>query len=350
MIEEEPGNAVHPASSQDHDDLGSNRSKIMKVVDSKRLEAYTRSVMPQPLTPHEPELDPPFDLIEPASLLCPLVFSSPHSGNIYPERFLAEARLDAKTLRRSEDAFVDALFARVSELGAPLLRARFPRAYLDLNREPYELDPRMFEGRLPAFANTRSIRVAGGLGTIARVVGESHEIYARRIPVEEAIQRIERLYKPYHAALRSLLDRAHRIFGLAVLIDCHSMPSVSLQGGTAGVITEKTVKADFIVGDRYGTSCDTTLIDAVEYELRHVGYAVRRNKPYAGGFITEHYGNPAGHFHSMQIEINRALYMDEKTLSPLAQFDRVAGDIVKVATFLASAVEGLRHERPEAAE
>jgi N-formylglutamate amidohydrolase len=300
--------------------------------------------------PHEPELDPPFDVIEPSALLCPLVFSSPHSGNIYPERFLAGARLDAKTLRRSEDAFVDKLFRRVVELGAPLLSARFPRAYLDLNREPYELDPRMFEGRLPAFANTRSIRVAGGLGTIARVVGESQEIYAHRIPVDEAIQRIERLYKPYHETLSRLLDRAHQTFGMAVLIDCHSMPSVSLQGGTAGVLMEKAIKADFIVGDRYGTSCDTVLIDAVEYELRHLGYAVRRNKPYAGGFITEHYGNPTSHFHSMQIEINRALYMDEKSLSPIAKFDQVAADLLKVASFLASAVEGLRHERPEAAE
>jgi N-formylglutamate amidohydrolase len=317
MTEKEPGGAAYPAASSG---------------------------------PHEPELDPPFDVIEPAALLCPLVFSSPHSGNVYPERFLAAARLDAKTLRRSEDAFVDKLFGRVVELGAPLLSARFPRAYLDLNREPYELDPRMFEGRLPAFANTRSIRVAGGLGTIARVVGESQEIYARRIPVDEAIQRIERLYIPYHETLRRLLDRAHRAFGLAVLIDCHSMPSVSLQGGAAGTLTEKAVKADFIVGDRYGTSCDSTLVDAVEYELRHLGYVVRRNKPYAGGFITEHYGNPASHFHSIQIEINRALYMDEKNMSPIAKFDQIAADLLKVASFLASAVAGLRHERPEAAE
>jgi N-formylglutamate amidohydrolase len=298
----------------------------------------------------EPELDPPFVVTEPASLPCPLVFSSPHSGNHYTQRFLADARLDAKTLRRSEDAFVDSLFGRAVELGAPLLSAKFPRAYLDVNREPYELDPRMFEGRLPAFANTRSIRVAGGLGTIARVVGESQEIYAKKLPVDEAIQRIELLYKPYHQSLRNLLDRAHRIFGVAILIDCHSMPSVSLQGGAAGIITEKAVKADIIVGDRYGTSCDAGLTDAVEYELRHLGYAVRRNKPYAGGFITEHYGNPAGHFHAIQIEVNRALYMDEKSLTRLPRFDRVAADLMKVAAFLISAAGSLGHERPLAAE
>ncbi len=327
MTEEAPGNAAHPTAAQE-----------------------PLAQEPAALGPLEPGLDPPFDVIEPPALLCPLVFSSPHSGSLYTERFLANARLDAKTLRRSEDAFVDHLFGRVIELGAPLLSAKFPRAYLDVNREPYELDPRMFEGRLPAFANTRSIRVAGGLGTIARVVGESQEIYARRLPVDEAIQRIEQLYKPYHQTLRSLFDRAHRIFGVAVLIDCHSMPSVSLQGGAAGIVTEKAVKADFIVGDRYGTSCDAGLTDAVEYELRHLGYVVRRNKPYAGGFITEHYGNPAGHFHAIQIEVNRALYMDEKNLSPLPRFDRIAGDLMKVAAFLISAAGSLGHERPLAAE
>src|SRR6202045_2679801 len=179
--------------------------------------------------PHEPELDPPFEVVEPARLTCPLVFSSPHSGNVYPRRFLAAARLEEAVLRRSEDAFVDVLFGGVIALGAPLIKARFPRAYLDLNREPYELDPRMFEGTLPPFANTRSLRVAGGLGTIARVAGHAQEIYARRVPVEEAIERIEKLYKPYHACLRGLLDRAQQNFGIAVLVDCHSMPSGSLR-------------------------------------------------------------------------------------------------------------------------
>ena len=148
--------------------------------------------------PHEPELDPPFDVLEPSALASPLVFSSPHSGAIYPQRFLAAARLDAATLRRSEDAYVDQLFAGVVAHGAPLISARFPRAYLDLNREPYELDPRMFDGRLPVFANTRSVRVAGGLGTIARVVGDSQEIYGERLKVDEALARIDKLYKPYH--------------------------------------------------------------------------------------------------------------------------------------------------------
>ncbi len=269
-----------------------------------------------------PDFDPPFEMVEPSALTSPLVLSSPHSGRVYPERFLRSARLDPASLRRSEDAFVDDLFEPAVSLGIPMLRAHFPRAFLDLNREPYELDPRMFEGRLPAYVNTRSVRVAGGLGTIARVVGDSQEIYAKRLPVEEGLRRIDELHKPYHAALQDLLHRAVRRFGLAVLVDCHSMPSSSITG-TADPATwrdEKT-KADFVLGDRYGTSCARRFIDVAEGTLRGFGYMVERNKPYAGGFITEHYGRPAGGFHALQIEINRGLYMDEKAIVRGAGFD-----------------------------
>jgi len=169
------------------------------------------------------DFDPPFEIIEPAAIGGPLLFNSPHSGSIYPEAFLRQAQLDIATLRRSEDSFVDELFAGVVPQGYPLMRAHFPRCFVDVNREPYELDPRMFEGRLPSFANTRSMRVAGGLGTVARVVGDAQEIYGRRIPVDEALARIESLYKPYHRALRRLFSKLHRDFGYAILIDCHSM-------------------------------------------------------------------------------------------------------------------------------
>jgi N-formylglutamate amidohydrolase len=302
--------------------------------------------------PHEPELDPPFEVVEPARLSCPLVFSSPHSGNVYPRRFLEAARLDEGMLRRSEDAFVDALFGGVAALGAPLIKARFPRAYLDLNREPYELDPRMFEGRLPAFANTRSLRVAGGLGTIARVAGQAQEIYAHRVPVQEAIERIEKLYKPYHACLRGLVDRARQRFGIAVLVDCHSMPSGSLRANQPSwaATLEIPQKPDFVVGDRYGTSCATDFVDAVEYELRRRGYGVQRNKPYAGGFITEHYGNPANDCHAMQIEVSRNLYMDERALRKGERFTEVAADLAKVAGVLADAVATRRDRHRAAAE
>ncbi|HUB64023.1 MAG TPA: N-formylglutamate amidohydrolase [Methylocella sp.] len=314
--------------------------------------AFARDVQVTLGPPHEPELDPPFEVVVPARLDCPLVFSSPHSGNVYPRRFLEATRLDQAALRCSEDAFVDRLFGGATALGAPLIRARFPRAYLDLNREPYELDPRMFEGPLPPFANTRSLRVAGGLGTIARVVGQAQEIYARRVPVEEAIARIEKLYKPYHACLRGLIDRARQKFGIAVLVDCHSMPSGSLRQGqvspSKGGAQSKTLA--FVVGDRYGTSCAPDLIDVVEYELRRRGHDVQRNKPYAGGFITEHYGNPAGECHAIQIEVSRALYMDERTVTEGERFAEVAADLAHMAAALAEAAMARRDRHRAAAE
>jgi len=222
------------------------------------------------------ELDPPFDAIEPAEWRGPVVFKSPHSGCVYPRAFLRASRLQLATPRRSEDCFVDELVIGVVKRGFPLLRAHFPRCYVDVNREPYELDPRMFEGRLPSFANTRSMRVAGGLGTIPRIVADGQDIYRGHLNADEALRRIEWLYKPYHQTLRHLVHRTAREFGFAVLIDCHSMPSTSLN-------RDDGAKADVVLGDRYGTSCASLLADLVEVTLRSRGYTVVRNKPYAGG-------------------------------------------------------------------
>jgi N-formylglutamate deformylase len=275
------------------------------------------------------ELDPPFEILEPTEWRGAVVFNSPHSGKVYSRSFLAASRLDLATLRRSEDSFVDELCLGAVRCGYPLLRAHFPRCYVDVNREPYELDPRMFEGRLPSFANTRSMRVAGGLGTIARVVGDAQEIYGHRIPVDDAIRRIEGLYKPYHRALRRLFTRIHRDFGAAILIDCHSMPS------TAGAKDERP-RADVVLGDRYGTSCVPLVAETAESTLRAQGYSVNRNKPYAGGFITEHYGNPAAGLHAIQLEFNRALYMDERRFERSASFPRLAADLEALADALAA--------------
>ncbi len=228
-----------------------------------------------------------------------------------------------------------------------MIRARFPRTYLDLNREPYELDPRMFDGRLPAFANTRSIRVAGGLGTIPRVVGQAQEIYAARLPLDEALARIERHYKPYHARLSGLMDRAQQNFGLAVLIDCHSMPSGAYPAGIAPVggpapsqsrapEVGARPRPDFVLGDRHGASCAGVFVDAAENELRRLGFNVARNKPYAGGFITENYGNPASNRHAIQIEVSRSLYMDEQTVTRSARFAEVRAALTQVAAALAA--------------
>jgi N-formylglutamate amidohydrolase len=288
------------------------------------------------------ELEPPFEILEPADWRGPLIFNSPHSGSVYPPAFLASARLEIAQLRRSEDSFVDELFIGVVKQGFPLMRAHFPRCYIDVNREPYELDPRMFEGRLPSFANTRSMRVAGGLGTVARVVGDAQEIYDQRIPVDDALRRIDGLYKPYHRGLRRLVTRVHRDFGAAILIDCHSMPSI------AGNRDERP-RADVVIGDRYGTSCVAVVADAVEAALQDAGYSVSRNKPYAGGFITEHYGNPPAGLHAIQLEINRALYMDERKFEPIASFSRLAAHLETLADRLAAiSLEELRPYRAAA--
>lgn len=263
-----------------------------------------------------------FDVIEPSGPVSPLVVSSPHSGSIYPQSFLDSSRLDSLTLRRSEDAFVDELFGGAPHACAPLLRARFPRAYLDVNREPYELDPRMFDGRLPPQANTRSIRVAGGLGTIARIVSDSKEIYKSRLPVTEIQRRIEGLYEPYHRALQGLVERAWSLHGLAVLLDCHSMPSMQHTGSLFR--SGEAERADIIIGDRYGTSCDPQYVAALESAFVRRGFVVGRNKPYAGGFITENYGSPLLGAHAIQIEINRGLYMNEASMEKKPGFANLA--------------------------
>jgi N-formylglutamate amidohydrolase len=270
------------------------------------------------------ELDPPFEVLRPATCRAPILFNSPHSGSTYPKEFLARTRLDKSVLRRSEDSFVDEVVLGVVRHGYPLMRAYFPRCYVDVNREPYELDPRMFDGRLPSFANTRSMRVAGGLGTVARVVGDAQEIYEKRLPVDEALRRIETLYKPYHRTLRRLFMSLHSDFGAAVLVDCHSMPSAASH-------RDERPRPDFVLGDRYGTSCSPVITDMVEEALRGLGYTVRRNKPYAGGFITEHYGNPAAGLHTIQLEINRGIYMDERRFQRGEQFDRLAADFELLA-------------------
>jgi N-formylglutamate amidohydrolase len=258
-----------------------------------------------------------FEVREPAEQTIPFVFNSPHSGSHYPVDFVAQSNLDALSIRRSADHYVDELFADAPELGAPLLVAHFPRAYLDVNREPYELDPRMFDGPLPPYVNIGSMRVAGGLGTIPRIVAENMDIYRKRLSVDEGLSRIETIYKPYHSCLRKLIARTHARFGLSVLIDCHSMPgNIRLSGSD--------VRPDFIIGDRYGTSASADLSRAALQFFDDMGFSAVRNKPYAGGFITEHYGRPVRALHALQIEINRGLYVDERTLQKKDEFPLVA--------------------------
>jgi N-formylglutamate amidohydrolase len=268
---------------------------------------------------------PPFEILEPARVTAPIVLNSPHSGACYPRRFLELSRLDSLSLRRSEDAFVDELAAPCVALGAPLLRAKFPRAYLDVNREPFELDPQMFAGHLPSFANTRSLRVAAGLGSIPRVVGEAKPIYRQPLKVEDAIERITTLYQPYHAALENLVERSQQLFDLSILIDFHSMPSSS----------PDVSGCDIVLGDRFGSSASGWVTDGLNFSLRAAGLSVRHNKPYAGGYITERYGRPAQKRHAVQIEINRALYMDERTISRLPEAKAISDTLLKAIGVIA---------------
>ena len=266
------------------------------------------------------EFQPPFEVMRPEQAAVPFVFNSPHSGRFYPESFLQASRLGPLGLRKSEDTYVEELFEPVVALGAPLMHALFPRAYLDLNREPYELDPALITDTLPRYANSRSVRVIGGLGTIPRVVADQEEIYRKPLSLRQALRRIERLYRPYHSRLSKLLEECHREFGFAVLIDCHSMPSnpANEQAGP---------RPDFVLGDRFGTSCHPELPRFVSKELTALGYDVAVNKPYAGGYITEHYGRPAEGFHALQIEINRALYLDEVTYGRTRRFHGLRADL-----------------------
>jgi len=248
-------------------------------------------------------------------MTAPIVFNSAHSGRDYPDRFLKMTRLDQLSIRQSEDAYVDELFSRAPHLGTPLLRAHFPRAYLDVNREPWELDPAMFNEPLSDRFNTSSPRVAAGLGTIARVVAENKPIYREHLTLDDARMRIEGIYIPYHATLQRLLTDAAQNFGVAVLIDAHSMPRIARLGDR--------LAPDVVLGDRYGTTCGTALIDLAEMVFAGAGLRVARNRPYAGGFIARTYGRPQHRIHALQVEISRHLYMNEVTLEKNEGFNAI---------------------------
>jgi N-formylglutamate amidohydrolase len=270
------------------------------------------------------------DVHEPAARRLPLVLASPHSGSEYPADFVAASRLNPLALRQSEDSFVDELFAAAPQLGAPLLSARFPRAYLDVNREAYELDPAMFSDALPSYVNAGSPRVRIGLGTIARIVANGENIYAGKLRFADAERRIECLYHPYHQVLHRLVQETAAMFGGCLLVDCHSMPSGSGcgQGG-----------ADIVLGDCYGAACAPCIIEAARLLLADRGFRVAINAPYAGGFTTGFYGRPRTHRHALQIEINRALYMDERSYCRKPSFAQLVEDLAHLIERLGQAVQ-----------
>ena len=246
----------------------------------------------------------------------PMVVASPHSGALYPSEFLAQTAVPLAALRRAEDAFVDELFAGAPGLGMPLVAARFPRSYVDANREPYELDPGMFEGPLPRPLNHRTTRVAAGLGMIPRVAASGEAIYRGRVPADEIERRLETCWRPYHVALSMLVEQTYSLFGGALLLDAHSMPSSASGIGPR----ERDQRIDVVLGDNHGEACAPGLIDCAERWLVARGLRVRRNQPYAGGFTTQRYGRPSLGRHTLQIELNRALYMDEARHEKLPGF------------------------------
>lgn len=271
--------------------------------------------------------DAPFMVIEPLRRTAPVVFASPHSGRRYPEALLSQTRLTLQSLRRSEDAFVDELFAGAAAYGAPVLCATVARAFVDLNRDPTELDPDMFHDGPPRGAFPLSPRVQAGLGAIPRIAGDGDEIYRRRLPIAEAERRLSSVHRPYHAMLETLVAETQTLFGCAILIDCHSMPSCA-RGPQA---------PDIVLGDRFGASCHPELTAFVEQVLRGMGYKVARNAPFAGGHTTQTYGRPRAGVHALQIELDRGLYLQERSLTRSGAFSKVRADMTRLAEALAAA-------------
>jgi N-formylglutamate amidohydrolase len=290
------------------------------------------SAAPKPAQTWETAADDapaPFVVSGPARPDTPLIFASPHSGRLYPAPLMAVSRLTPESIRKSEDSQVDALIAAGAELGVPTIAATYARVYMDVNREPWELDPGMFEDELPPYARARTPRVAAGLGAIARIVSVGVEVYARKLSFAEAQTRVAEVHQPYHTQLAEMIARAHRRFGRAVLIDWHSMPAAAARGANNTV-------CDFVIGDRFGASAAPAIARLVEHRLQQQGYRVARNMPYAGGYTTEHYGRPGRGVHTLQIEMSRALYLDEETQKLTKGYPRLKASLRRVMAALAA--------------
>ncbi len=255
-----------------------------------------------------------FTLYSPAVRETPVIFSSPHSGRDYSSAFLGASVLDPHMIRSSEDAFVDDLFRAAPDHGAALIAARAPRAFIDLNRAADELDPGVVEG---VARSPHNPRVASGLGVIPRVVAGGRAIYRGKLTRAEADERLRRYWHPYHAALKTLTDQAHGAFGQAVLIDCHSMPHEAIESHAR----PGTPHPQVVLGDRFGSAASRDVIDQVEAAFLRAGLRVSRNAPFAGAYITQAFGRPSRGYHVVQVEIDRALYMDEAKIVPAAGFD-----------------------------
>ena len=254
-----------------------------------------------------------YQILRPVRQDTAVIFASPHSGRDYTPAFLAQTMLDPLTIRSSEDAYVDQLFGDAPVYGASSLAAKVPRAFIDLNRAPDELDPSVIEGIARAPHNPR---VSSGLGVIPRVVAGGRAIYRGKLPLAEAEARLARYWHPYHRALRDLIETTHATFGEAILIDCHSMPHEAIDGHSRS----GSSKADVVLGDRFGAAAGRDVMDRVESAFASAGFRVARNTPFAGAFIAQSYGRPSGRRHVVQVEIDRSLYLDESRIELLPDY------------------------------
>lgn len=282
----------------------------------------------------------PYRLRMPDVRTTSVVFASPHSGREYPWSFMRRSILDERILRSSEDAFVDQLFEQAPKHGAPFLTATYPRAWVDVNRSADELDPALIEG---LGRNAHNPRVASGLGVVPRVVANGRAIYRGKLTRREADSRIREVWQPWHDAIQTLLDESHALFGEAVLIDCHSMPHEAIES----LSHPRGKRPDIVLGDRFGAAASSKIVDRIEAAFASAGLRVARNAPFAGAFVTQHYGRPARSQHVVQIEIDRALYMNEQAVRPNGNFQSFVG-LMEVVT--AEVAEIGRRDIPLAAE
>lgn len=270
-----------------------------------------------------------YSILRPSELTSSVVFASPHSSSDYPEYFVRRSVLNAHAIRSSEDAFVDQLFGAAPKNGAPMLVAGAPRAFVDLNRGVEELDPALIDG---VGKHSTNPRVASGLGVIPRVVSNGRVIYSGKISMQEAKARISAYWQPYHNALQALLDQAQTTFGQAILVDCHSMPHEAIEA----FARTSRMRPEIVLGDRFGSSADAEIVERIEAAFVGAGLKVARNTPFAGAYVTQHYGRPSHRQHAVQIEIDRSLYMDEARIEPNANYDEFCHLISDVVSEIAA--------------
>ncbi len=282
----------------------------------------------------------PFTLTMPSPRTTSVVFASPHSGRNYSWAFLQDSVLDERTIRSSEDAFIDLLFAHAPRAGAPLLAGNAPRAFIDFNRGAEELDPALVRGAVTGGHNPR---VASGLGVIPRVVANGHQIYRGKLSLDEAQGRIREFWHPYHAKLQQLLTESLDRFGEAILIDCHSMPHEAIES----LCRNRKSLPEIVLGDRFGAAANGEIVDRVEAAFAAAGFRVERNKPFAGAYTAQHYGRPSRGQHVLQIEIDRSLYMNERLVRPSGNFQNLQNALQGV---IAEIAEIGRRDLPLAAE